>query len=347
MNTPATPAIASALIGTLLACGPRADTRPPCVPANDRGAEDVTTARSSAPAAVGPADLPALDADAIAESTGREASVVDGVVRVTWPRTDVELKVDGAPLIPPAGLTSWAAFAPAPGDAVMVMSDTVVFEDEITAAMDAAFEHGLEVTALHNHFVFDDPPVYFMHLGGHADSARALADGIRATWEAVAAIRAEHPEPRRRSGSPPPVPGTLDASAIGEVLGLDVQTVEGGIVKAAAPREATMHGLRFGGAMGLSTWAAFSGSNERATVDGDFAMTSGEVQPVLRALRAAGLHVVALHNHMVGEEPAYYFTHYWGIGPARELAEGVRAALDALRSAPPTERTPASSTNSE
>jgi hypothetical protein len=90
-----------------------------------------------------------------------------------------------------------------------------------------------------------------------------------------------------------------------------------------------MHEVKVGGSMGLTTWAAFSGSDELAAVDGDFIMTANEVQPVLHTLRKAGIHIVALHNHMIGEQPAYYFTHFWGKGPAQELAHGVKAALDA------------------
>jgi hypothetical protein len=99
------------------------------------------------------------------------------------------------------------------------------------------------------------------------------------------------------------------------------------VLKVTIGREGTMHGIKVGGSMGLTTWVAFSGSEELAAIDGDFIMTADEVQPVLRSLRKAGIHIVALHNHMVGEEPAFYFTHFWGKGPVR----GVKAALDAQR----------------
>src|SRR5262249_60064792 len=114
---------------------------------------------------------------------------------------------------------------------------------------------------------------------------------------------------------------------IEKALGQAGQTQDG-VVKVTIGREGTMHGVKVGGSMGLTTWAAFSGGDELAAVDGDFIMTGAEVQPVLRALRKGGLHVVALHNHMVGEQPAYYFTHYWGKGSAPELARAVQAALD-------------------
>ena len=104
-------------------------------------------------------------------------------------------------------------------------------------------------------------------------------------------------------------------------------------MKVTIGREGTMHGVKVGGSMGLTTWAAFSGDDELAAVDGDFIMTAAEVQPVLRALRKAGIHVVALHNHMAGEQPAFYFTHFWGKGRPEELAKGLRAALDAQKAA--------------
>ena len=94
-----------------------------------------------------------------------------------------------------------------------------------------------------------------------------------------------------------------------------------------------MHKIKVGEAMGLNTWAAFSGSDELAAVDGDFIMTGEEVQPVLHALRKSGIHIVALHNHMIGEQPAFYFLHFWGNGSTQELAKGMRAALDAQAAA--------------
>ncbi len=108
---------------------------------------------------------------------------------------------------------------------------------------------------------------------------------------------------------------------------------QGGVVKVTVGREVKMHGVAVGGGMGVTTWAAFSGGDDLAAVDGDFAMTAEEVQPVLRALRKANIHIVALHNHMTGEQPALYFTHFWGKGPAAELARGFKSALDAQKDA--------------
>ncbi len=268
-----------------------------------------------------------LDADKIGKAAGTKATTApDGVVRVEWGRKDVKVKIDGLEFPPAAGLGSWAAFKATPYGA-MVMGDTVVFQDEVTPAMDAAFAHGLEVTGLHNHFFFDTPKVYFMHIGGHGDPEK-LAAGVKATWDAIKKVRDEHAEPAKGFGGKVPTIGKIDAAAIEKALGQKSQTKDG-VVKITVAREGKMHGAKVGGSMGLTTWAAFTGSDELAVVDGDFIMAGGEVQPVLKALRKAGIHIVALHNHMIGEQPAFYFTHFWGKGAANDLAQGVKSALDA------------------
>ncbi len=250
----------------------------------------------------------------------------DGVARIGWVRDDVLVTVDGMRLDPPAGLGSWAAFRPVDGG-VLVMGDTVVFEDEITPAMDAALANGLTVTALHNHFIFDEPKVYFMHIGGHGDTAR-LAAGVKAVWDAIKAVRAQAPVPQRSfGGATPDADGTIDAASLTNTLGAQ-PSVNYGVVKYTFGRQGRMHGVDIGGSMGLTTWAAFSGTDDLAAVDGDFIMTESEVQPVLRALRERDIHIVALHNHMIGGEPAFYFLHYWGVGQATELANAVQAARE-------------------
>jgi hypothetical protein len=272
-----------------------------------------------------------LDAANIGAAAGAKPSVkADGVVYLGWPRTDVAVKVDGMPLNPAAGLGSWAAFTPGPHGA-MVMGDTVVFQDEVTPAIDAAFAAGLEVTGLHNHFFFDEPKVYFMHIGGRGEPEK-LAAAVKRVWDAIKKVRAEHGTPANQFAGKVPSPGKINAAALEQVLGHKGETKDG-VVKVTIGRDGMMHGIKVGGSMGLTTWAAFSGSDALAAVDGDFIMTADEVQPVLRALRKADIHIVALHNHMVGEQPAFYFTHFWGKGPAADLARGVRAALDAQKEA--------------
>jgi hypothetical protein len=274
-----------------------------------------------------------LDANAIAAASGAKTTVTpDGVVRIGWPRDDVKVQVDGVPLKPFAGLGSWAAFTKAPHGA-MAMGDTVVFQDEVTPAIDAAFAHGLEVTGLHNHFFYDEPKVYFMHIGGMGDPEK-LAAGVKAVWDAIKRVRAAEPTPGSAFEGLGPEADQPSPAMIEEVLGSKAQAQDG-VVKVTIGRDGMMHGVKVGGSMGLTTWAAFTGGAKHAVVDGDFIMTAEEVQPVLRALRKADIHIVALHNHMVGEQPAYYFTHFWGKGPARELAQGLRSALDVQKSVRP------------
>jgi hypothetical protein len=270
---------------------------------------------------------PPLDADKIGTAAGAKATTTpDGVVRIGWPRTDVKVTVDGMPLKPFAGLGSWAAFTPAKHGA-MVMGDTVVFQDEVTPAMDAAFAGGLEVTGLHNHFFHDEPKVYFMHIGGTGDPEK-LAQAVKGVWDAIKKVRAKDAQPDTKFAGDVPKAGTITAEKIEKILGKKGDSQDG-IVKVTIGRDGTMHGMKVGGSMGLTTWAAFSGSHELAAVDGDFIMTAEEVQPVLRALRKANLHVVALHNHMVGEQPSFYFTHFWAKGSTEDLATGLKSALDA------------------
>jgi hypothetical protein len=277
--------------------------------------------------ACGSAAAASLDAATIGKAAGTKATVQnDGVVKIGWSRSDVPVVVDGMRLPPAAGLGSWAAFAPM-GNQAMVMGDTVVFQDEVDAAMDAAFAHGLHVTGLHNHFFYDRPKVFFMHIEGEG-SATALASDVKAMWDRIKAVRAAHPHPAEGFGGVAPKPGKLDADALAKIVGHPAEA-NNGSPKITIGTTGRMHGQSIGASMGLTTWAAFSGSDQLAAMDGDFIMRADEVQPVLRALRKAGIHIVALHNHMIGDEPAFYFTHFWGKGKAADLARGFRAALDA------------------
>lgn len=263
---------------------------------------------------------------AISEAANMEATLTeDGVVRLGWQRKE-PVEVSGMRLKPAAGLGSWAAFKPADEGAI-VMGDTVVFEDEITPALDAALASGLRITALHNHFIFDEPPVYFMHIVGVGEPV-GLAASVRKMWDAIKTVREKDPKPQRQFAGKVPKQGDLDTDALASVFGTE-GTVKNGVVKFSFDRKGQMAGVPIGGSMGLSTWAAFSGSNDLAAVDGDFIMTDDEVQVVLRALRNHDIHVVALHNHMIEEDPKFYFIHYWGIGPSKALAKGVQAARDA------------------
>jgi hypothetical protein len=273
-----------------------------------------------------------FDAEAIGRAAGTRAMMTkDGAVVIRWVRDDVKVAVDKMPLKPFAGLVSVAAFQSGPHGA-MVMGDMVVFQDEMTPAMDAAFMSGLEMTGIHNHFAFDEPKVYFTHIGGSGD-AEKLAAGVKAVWDSIKDVRKKSPQPADSfPGKVPDANGSLSAEKIEQILGHKSQA-QGGVVRVSIGREGQMHGIRIGESMGLGTVVAFSGSDDYAVVYGDFIMTGGEVQPVLKTLQEHGIHIVALHNHMIGEEPPFYFTHFWGKGPAKELAQGIKAALEAQRKA--------------
>ena len=267
-----------------------------------------------------------LDVEAISRATGLKATVANDVAKVSLPRGDIEAVVDGVQLQPFQGLTSWAAFQRA-GDETIVMGDLVLLEREVNPALSAALEAGLEVTALHNHFFFDRPRVFFMHIGGHG-ATDALAEAVGRTL--AAAKRANATTGTGFSGPGIPTHSTLEPGTLEAVLGKAAETKDG-MVKFVFGRETTMHGVRAGAAMGVNTWAAFAGSADAAVVDGDFAMLESELQPVLRTLRGASINIVAIHNHMTQEEPRIVFLHFWGKGRAEDLARGIKAALATQR----------------
>jgi hypothetical protein len=253
------------------------------------------------------------------------------VVKVSFPRDDVKVEVDGWAKMPPfMGLTTWAAFVPGqkPGVEAMVMGDVVLFEDEVNAAMSAALDAGVEVTALHNHFFFDKPRVYFMHIGGEG-TLEQLGKGVRAILDAEHGVRAKAPRPAAAFGPPPPAgPSKIDGAKLDAVFGVKGQAKDG-MYKATMGRKTQAEcGCTIGKAMGVNTWAAFAGTDDNAVVDGDFAVAESELQPVLKALRGGGINVVAIHSHMTGENPRILFLHYWGRGKAADLAAVLKRAID-------------------
>ena len=277
---------------------------------------------------------PSLDGTQIEKIIGLKTTYngKENVFKVSLPRNDVKVRIDGSAMPPFMGLTSWAAFTPKRGGRAMVMGDMVLMQDEVNAAMSAALDAGLEVTALHNHFFYDEPKVYFMHVGGEGELAK-LATGVKAIFATVRDIRAKEPRPASAPrGKPLPEESTIDAAALEKILGVKGQT-SNGMFKAVWGRAARMHGTRIGGEMGVNTWAAFAGNDDDAIVDGDFAMAEGELQTVLRSMRRQGISIVALHSHMTEEHPRTLFLHYWGRGKAQDLASALRHTLDAQRSA--------------
>jgi hypothetical protein len=271
-----------------------------------------------------------LDTARIDELTGLKGKMneKEGVYRVTFPRNDVKVTVDGWMMPPFMGLGTWAAFTEAKNGA-MVMGDTVLFEDEINAAMTGALDNGLNVTALHNHFFFDQPKVFFMHIEGEG-TVEKLASAIKKVYDTTKAIRGRNAKPTQ-SFSPvgqPSLPekNSINAASLNEIFGTQGESKDG-MVKFTIGRPAEMHGVKIDKDMGVNTWAAFAGSDDNAIVDGDFAVTEDELQPVLKSLLQKKINIVAIHQHMTHEEPRIMFFHYWGRGAAKDLANSIKGGL--------------------
>lgn len=269
-----------------------------------------------------------LDSKQIAEITGLTGAwnADQTVFKVSAPRNELPVTVDGWKMPPFMGLTSWAAFTAGQGKDAMVMGDLVLFEDEVNPVMSALLDTGLEVTALHNHFFYDEPRVYFMHIGSEGPVEK-LATGVKMAFTRQRAIRASNPTPRHSFGDPVPAMSSIGARPLEAIFAAKAQTKDG-MVKFVFGREATMDcGCKVGADMGVNTWAAFAGRDDNAVVDGDFAVLEGELQSVLKTLRAAGINIVAIHSHMTGETPRIIFLHYWGRGKAADLAASLKQAL--------------------
>jgi len=268
-----------------------------------------------------------LDTAKIDQITGLKGKMneKEGVYKVTFPRNDVKVVVDGWTMPPFMGLGTWAAFTPTK-DGAMVMGDTVLFEDEVNAAMSAALDNSLNVTALHNHFFFDHPKVYFMHIEGEG-AVDKLAGAVRKVYDAAKQIRVASPNPKDLFGTPPlPEKSSITAAPLIEIFGAQGESKDG-MLKFTFGRPATMHGVKIDNTMGVNTWAAFAGSDDNAVVDGDFAVTEDELQPTARSLLKEKINIVAIHQHMTHEQPRMMFFHYWGRGRAKDLAQAIKGAF--------------------
>ena len=250
------------------------------------------------------------------------------VLKFSFPRTDVKPTIDGVKLPPFMGLTTWCAFEAGMRKPAIVAGDIVLFEDEVNPVMSAALEKNLSVTALHNHFFYDQPRVYFMHIGGEGDPV-LMADAVRGMLEKIKDIRKNAPEPATRfEHAALADSSTITAAPLDEIFGEKGQAKDG-MYKIAFGRQVEMPcGCKVGKEMGVNTWAAFYGADDHALVDGDFVCAVGELQAVLKSLRQNNINIVAIHNHMETEAPRMIFLHYWGIGKAADLARAVQAARE-------------------
>jgi len=253
----------------------------------------------------------------------------EGVYKVTFPRNEVKVVVAGWTMPPFMGLGTWAAFTKGAHTEAMVMGDTVLFEDEVNSAMSAALDNGLSVTALHNHFFFDQPKVFFMHIEGEG-SVDKLAGAVKKVYDTTKAIRGPNAKPAESFSAVGvaslPEKNSITAAPLNEIFGMQGEAKDG-MVKFTIGRPATMHGVKIDNAMGVNTWAAFAGTDDNAVVDGDFAVTEDELQPVLRSLLKDKINIVAIHQHMTHEEPRMMFFHYWGRGRAKDLAQAIKGGF--------------------
>jgi hypothetical protein len=269
-----------------------------------------------------------LNTARIDELTGLKGKMneKEGVYKVTFPRDDVKVVVDRWTMPPFMGLGTWAAFTKGAHSEAMVMGDTVLFEDEVNAAMSAALDNGLNVTALHNHFFFDYPKVFFMHIEGEG-TVDKLAGAVRKVYDTIKQTRAANPQPKDTFGGRSlPETNSITLGPLNEIFGIQGESKDG-MVKFTIGRPAMMHGVKIDNTMGVNTWAAFAGSDDNAVVDGDFAVTEEELQPVLKSLLKDKINIVAIHQHMTHEEPRIMFFHYWGRGRAKDLANAVKGGL--------------------
>jgi hypothetical protein len=250
----------------------------------------------------------------------------EGAYKVTFPRADVPVSVDGWKMPPFMGLGTWAAFTKGAHSDAMVMGDTVLFEDEVNPVMSVALANGLAVTALHNHFFFDQPKVYFMHIAGEG-TVEQLAGAARKVYDKIKEIRTANSQPRNTFNTASlPTKNAITPEPLNAILGATGES-NSGMVKFTFGRPASMHGVAINNVMGVNTWAAFAGSDDNAVVDGDFAVTEDQLQAALKTLRSTGINIVAIHSHMTEEQPRILFFHYWGRGSAKQLAEAIKSGF--------------------
>ena len=270
-------------------------------------------------------EMPA-DYKKVLEVLGRSGDFKAGVLKVNVPRNDLQVTVAGMPLPTPFGFGGWVAFTKGDAGMDLVMGDLVLTEDQVNPVMSALLENGIDVTALHNHFFWEQPRVFYMHVHGHG-KAEELAKQLKPALELIPKTAAQGAAPAKIS---------IDGAKISAIIGQPGEQM-GAVWKITIGRDDIAlkeMGASINARMGLNTWAAFCGTMEDAAVAGDIAMLEGEVTPVLKALRQNGLQVVAIHHHMIGTQPTVIFLHYWGRGPVEKLAAAFRAAVDKTGAAP-------------
>jgi hypothetical protein len=265
-----------------------------------------------------------LDTTTIEKITGVKGKSNNGEYKITIPQNDLNVEVDGFKIIPPMGLGTWIAFTPAK-DGSMIMGDIILTETDLKPVQQEVIKQGLTISAIHNHFVRSHPNVMYMHIGG-TGKTEDMAAKAKAVLDKVAESRGHNPS----ASSVADVSYSVDSKKLDEILGYKGEMSKG-VYKYTIGRPDVLlkeHGVTVTTFLGFNTWAAFQGNPDHAAVAGDFTMLEEEVAPVIKALIENGIEVVAVHNHMVHEQPRIFFLHYWGVGNAEQLAKGLKTALD-------------------
>ena len=269
-------------------------------------------------------DIPA-EYQQVLTTLGRQGDYKANVLKVNIPRNDVSVTVANVKTPTPFGFGGWIAMTKGTGGTDVMMGDLVLTADEVNPVMSALLDNGLDVTALHNHFLWDEPRMLYMHVHGHGKPA----DLARKVKPALDLIGKGTNRPASTPAPPAAAPTQIDTARLAQIVGTPGEQT-GAVYKITIGRDdlkLTEMGAPINARMGLNTWAAFVGTNENAAIAGDVAMLANEVTPVLKALRKNGLDVVAIHHHMTDTRPTIYFLHYWGTGPADKLATGFKAAV--------------------
>ena len=275
-------------------------------------------------------DVPA-DYQQVLSTLGKQGDYKANVLKVNIPRNDLSVTVANVKTPTPFGFGGWVALTKGTGGMDVMMGDLVLTEDEVNPVMSALLDNGLEVTALHNHFFWEQPRIFYMHVHGHgsaADLARRVKPALDLIGKSTGGAAQSAAAP---AGALSPAT-KMDTATLAKIVGTEGEQT-GAVYKITIGRDdlkLTEMGAPINARMGLNTWAAFVGTDQDAAIAGDVAMLANEVTPVLKALRKNGLDVVSIHHHMVQTQPTVYFLHYWGTGPADRLASGFKAAVNEL-----------------